>query len=100
MAPGRSSELKNSVNSLMAPNSGSSNPSSLWNTAMAGIPSSIGYLFRSISSAWTDSTPTGRNSSCSLVVTSDIGGATKNKAIITPIQIRIVITADLILLYG
>ena len=98
MTPGRSPELKNSVNSVIAPNSSSSNPSSLLNTAMAGIPSSIGYLSRKTPRALTDSTPTGKNSSCSLVVTSDIGGATKNKAIITPIQMRIVITADLILL--
>ena len=65
---------------------------------MAGIPSFVGYFSRSISKARTDSTPTGKNSSCSFVVTSDKAGETRARMMMTPSQTKIVITAERVLL--
>ena len=98
--PDNTSELRKFVNSSIAITWRSLKPSWAWNTAIAGIPSSIGYFSLSISKARTDSTPTGRNSSCSLVVTSDIGGETDARVMIMATQIKRVMIANQVLLNG
>ena len=100
MMPGRSVDSKNSVKPWIADSWRSSNPSLLWNTAMAGIPSSVGYFSRSISKARTDSTPTGKNSCCSFVVTSDKAGETRARMMMTPTQTKIVTMAERTDRYG
>ena len=95
IASGAPCDAKNSENNLTPRSSATLKPSGLWNTAMAEIPSIAGYLALCKASASTDSTPTDKNSSCSLVVTSEIDGANPTNSAIKMNQTRTVATAFL-----
>ena len=82
---GTSGDVNNEVNSLIVELI-SADPEFELNTTSAGIPSAAGnFSMRSFSAA-TDSAPDGKNSSCSLVVTSERAGAIDETAPISTNQ--------------